>query len=146
MSTGTQPSPISDLTTFTTQLDGLCPDQSPNDLSDALRAAFKQRELYDAYVSSLVGDVERIKMLLEVFDKVRSAKLGVSRGLILNTDLRHRPLRLPRTMTRCSSGSDNFVAGRGSYRPPTSFLGNLSKQLSIPSLLGFWRCLGRHLQ
>ena len=96
MSTGTQPSPISDLTTFTIQLDGLRPDQSPSDLSDALRAAFKRRELYDAYVSSLVGDTDRVRALLEVFDKVRSVKHIMSRGLILSMGARHRPFRRPR--------------------------------------------------
>ena len=68
-----------DLTTFTTQLDGLRADQNPDELSDALRAAFKQRELYDAYVSSLVTDTKRVRALLEVFDKVRSAKYATPR-------------------------------------------------------------------
>ena len=72
MSTGGQPSLIDDLTAFTARLDGLHPDQHPDDLSNALRAAFKQRELYDVYASSLVKDTERAKAFLEVLDKVRS--------------------------------------------------------------------------
>ena len=76
MSTGVQSSSIG-LTAFTTRLDGLRPDQNPDDLSNVLRAAFKQRELYNAYTSSLVEDTERTKALLEVFDKVRSAEYTV---------------------------------------------------------------------
>ena len=76
MSTGVQSSSIG-LTAFTTRLDGLRPDQNPDDLSNVLRAAFKQRELYNVYTSSLVEDTERTKALLEVFDKVRSAEYTV---------------------------------------------------------------------
>ena len=85
MSTGRQPSLIDDLTAFTTRLDGLHVDQNPDDLSDALRTAFKQRELYDSYVSSLVGDIGRAMALLEVFDKVRSVKCAIPQ-----TDSQHR--------------------------------------------------------
>jgi len=74
MSTGTRPPPIGDITTFTAQLDGLRVDQDPNDLSNALRAAFNEPELYDRYISSLGKDTERVKALLEVFDKVRPVK------------------------------------------------------------------------
>ena len=77
MSTRAQPSSINDLAAFTSRLDGLRLDQDPNDLSDTLRAAFKQPELYDRYISSLVGDTERAKALLEVFDKVRSVKCAI---------------------------------------------------------------------
>jgi hypothetical protein len=73
MSTEVRPSLAGDLTTFTTRLDGLRANQNPNDLSNALWAAFKQRELYNLYISSLARDTERAKGLLEVFDKVRSA-------------------------------------------------------------------------
>ena len=59
-------------------LDGLSADQDPDDLSNALRAAFKEREQYDVYVSSVLTDTERAKALLEVFDKVRSATYIVS--------------------------------------------------------------------
>ena len=72
MSAGAQPSLIDESTAFTARLDGLRVDQSPDILSDALRAAFEQRELYNSYVSSSVGDTERAMGLLEVFDKVRS--------------------------------------------------------------------------
>ena len=72
MSTGGQPLSVDDLTAFTARLDGLRPDQHPDDLSSALRAAFKQRELYDVYASSLVEDTDRAKAFLEVLDKVCS--------------------------------------------------------------------------
>ena len=65
---------IDDFTIFTARLDGLRTDQDPDDLSNALRAAFKEPELYDWYISSLEEDTERAKALLEVFDKVRSVK------------------------------------------------------------------------
>lgn len=74
MSMEVRPSLIDDLTTFTAQLHGLRADQNPDDLSDALRAAFKQRKLYDLYVLSSVGNTERVMALLEVFDKVRFVK------------------------------------------------------------------------
>ena len=78
MATGIQPSLSDDLTAFTARLDCLRPDQNPDDLSNALRAAFKERELYSAYISSLVVDTKRVKALLEVFDKVRFAIRAVS--------------------------------------------------------------------
>ena len=74
MSTGTQLSSIDDITTFTARLDGLRVDQDPDDLSNALRAAFKEQELYSQYISSLMEDTERAKALLEIFDKVCSVK------------------------------------------------------------------------
>jgi len=67
-----------DLTAFTARLDDLRADQNPDDLSNALRAAFKERELYNQYMSSVVGDKKRVKALLEVFDKVRSMTHTVS--------------------------------------------------------------------
>ena len=72
MSTGVRPSSIDDLAAFTTRLDRLRVDQSPDDLSNVLRAAFKERKLYHRYISSLVGGTEREKAFLEVFDKVCS--------------------------------------------------------------------------
>jgi len=78
MSTGVRPSLIGDPTAFTAQLDGLRVSQDPCDLADALRAAFKQRQLYDLYLSPLVGDTTREKVLLEVFDKVRFARNATS--------------------------------------------------------------------
>ena len=63
--------------TFAARLDALCTDQNPEDLSNALRAAFKERELYNLYVFSSVGDTGRAQALLEVFDKVRSVKCAV---------------------------------------------------------------------
>ena len=59
-----QPSLTDALSTFTARLDGLRVDQSPDDLSNALRAAFKQRELYHLYVFTLAGDPGRAKALL----------------------------------------------------------------------------------
>ena len=81
MSTGVRPSSIDDLAAFTTRLDGLRVDQSPDDLSNVLRAAFKERRLYRRYISSLVGGTEREKALLEVFDKVCSAMYNGHMGL-----------------------------------------------------------------
>ena len=68
---GARPS-IEDLIAFTARLDALRPDQHPDDLSIALRAAFKELELYNVYVSFIVRGAERVKGLLEVFDKARS--------------------------------------------------------------------------
>ena len=59
---------------FAARLDALRTDQNPQDLSNALLAAFKQRELYNLYVFSLVGDTGRAQALLEVFDKVCPVK------------------------------------------------------------------------
>lgn len=72
MSTEARTSLIDDLAAFTARLDGLRPDQHPDDLSSNLRVAFQQRELYDTHTSFLAKDVQRAKALLEVFDKVRS--------------------------------------------------------------------------
>ena len=74
-----QPSLSDDLMAFTARLDDLRADQNPDDLSNALRTAFKERELYNAYITSLVGDTKRVKALLEVFDKVRPVMNTVSR-------------------------------------------------------------------
>ena len=131
MSMGGQPLSIDDLTAFTARLDGLRPDQHPDDLSNALRAAFKQRELYDVYASSLVKDMDRAKAFLEVLDKVRPVMRP--RKSILSTGVWRRPFRLPRTMSWSSSGFDNSAVGRGFYQPPTSFPGRSSKRLNIPS-------------
>ena len=77
MSPGAQPLLIDDLAAFTACLDELHVEQNPNDLSNALRAAFREPELYDRYISSLVQDMERTRALLEVFDKVRSVKCAI---------------------------------------------------------------------
>ena len=63
---------VDSLATLTAKLDSLSADQAPGDLSNALRSAFTQRELYDTYLSSVVEDKARVKVLLEVFDKVRT--------------------------------------------------------------------------
>jgi len=70
MPTGTQPPLTGDVAALAARLDGLSPDQDPEDLSRTLRIAFEERELYKHYLSSLDGDVKRAKALLEVFDKV----------------------------------------------------------------------------
>ena len=70
MSTGV-PSLADNLVDFTVQLDGLCADQNQDKLSDALRGAFNQHVLYNLYVL----DTERVKALLEVFDKVLSRNI-----------------------------------------------------------------------
>ena len=66
----TRPSLIRDLTALATRLDGLCTDQNPEDLSNTLRIAFEEREIYKLYISFLAADEKRAKALLEVFDKV----------------------------------------------------------------------------
>jgi len=71
MATEAKPSLIGDVSTLTAQLDGLRVAQNPEDLCKTLRIAFTERELYNQYLISLVGDVERTKALLETFDKVR---------------------------------------------------------------------------
>ena len=73
MSTGEQPLSIDDsAAAFTVRLDELRADQHPDELSNVLRAAFKQGGLYDVHASSLVKDTDRVKAFLEVLDKVRS--------------------------------------------------------------------------
>ena len=69
MSTGV-PSLADDLAAFTAKLDGLCADQDQDELVHTLRDAFNQHVLYNLYVLN----TERVKALLEVCDKVRSAK------------------------------------------------------------------------
>lgn len=63
-------SSVSNVATLTKRLDGLSADKSPEDLSKSLEVALEERELYKCYLSSLVGDAKRVKVLLEVFDKV----------------------------------------------------------------------------
>ena len=58
------------LANLTAKLGNLSADQDPHHLSDALRSAFTERELYDTYLSSVVEDEARAKVLLEVFNKV----------------------------------------------------------------------------
>jgi len=70
MMTGARPSLIGDINALTARLDGLRTGQSPEDLSSTLRTAFKERELYNMYISFLAADEKRAKALLEVFDKV----------------------------------------------------------------------------
>ena len=89
METGPRPSLIAPLIALTAQLDGLRADQSPEDLSAALKIAFEKRDLYELYVSSLVEDEKRTRALLEVFDKVRSGSMcrSVRRFSILSCDI-----------------------------------------------------------
>ena len=75
METGQGPSLIASLTALAAQLDGLRADQSPEDLSAALKIAFERRDLYKLYVSFLAQDEKRARALLEVFDKVRSGSV-----------------------------------------------------------------------
>ena len=77
MLTEGQLSSTDEMTAFATQLCRLCADQNPVDLSNTLRDAIKERKLYNAYVSSLVDDTERMEMLLEIFDKVCSMTCAI---------------------------------------------------------------------
>ena len=70
MTTEAKTSLIGALIALTASLDGLCTDQDPEELSNTLRIAFKEPELYNMYISLLVVDEERAKALLGVFDKV----------------------------------------------------------------------------
>ena len=142
MSIGARSLSMDDLTTFTARLDGLHADQNPDDLSNTLRAAIEKHELYGAYISSLEGDTRRAEALLEVFDRVCSAA-DSSHGLSLNTDLLHRPFRLPHTMSRSSTSLDNCVAGRDFYQPPTSFPRASSGRPSIQLLLAVLAMFGK---
>ena len=74
---------VDDFTIFTSKLDALRAEQDPDDLADNLRALFKERELYDAYVYSQMGGAQRAKVLLGVFDKVRSV-IVLSRESVLS--------------------------------------------------------------
>ena len=47
MATGARPSLIGDLTALKVRVDGLSADQSPEGLSNTLRATFEEHELYN---------------------------------------------------------------------------------------------------
>ena len=72
MLTEGQLSSTDEMTAFAARFCGLRADQNPVDLSNTLRDAIKERKLYNMYISSLIDDTERMEMLLEIFDKVRS--------------------------------------------------------------------------
>ena len=72
MPTEANPSPIDGLAILTAKLDSLSAGQDPDDLFDALMSAFTECELYNTYLSSIVEGEARVKVLLEVFDKVRT--------------------------------------------------------------------------
>ena len=71
---------IGGLATLTAQLDSLCADQDPEELSEALRSAFTERELYKIHLASLAEDRARAEVLLEVFDKARTSNECHSAG------------------------------------------------------------------
>ena len=73
--TGAKSEVVFDLAALTALLDGLCTDQSSEDLSKTLEIAFVERKLYKLYRSFLVKDKKRAKALLEVFDKVRPGSM-----------------------------------------------------------------------
>jgi hypothetical protein len=99
MPTGARPSLIGDLTALSARLDRLCTDQNPEGLSDILRAAFKERELYNLYISFLEVDEKRAKALLEIFDKVcPGGERVLFHKVLLKILVQHRHLRL-RNMT-----------------------------------------------
>ena len=77
MSTEGQLSSTDEMTAFAARLCGLRADQNPVDLSNTLRDAIKEHKLYNAYVSSLVDDTERMETLLEIFEKVRSVTCAI---------------------------------------------------------------------
>ena len=70
MPTEASDSSIDGLAILTAKLDSLNVDQDADDLSDVLRSAFTECELYNTYLSSVVEDEAKVKVLLEVFDKV----------------------------------------------------------------------------
>lgn len=88
---------IGDLNALTARLDGLRTGQNPEDLSNTLRTALEERELYNLYTSFLAADEKRAKALLEVFDKVCPRSV-LFRKVFLKITVRHRLLR-PRNMT-----------------------------------------------
>ena len=67
-------------------------------LSDTLRAAFEEHELYNLYIYFLAADNERAKALLEVFDKVCPGSACYSVNAFLKIIVRHRLLQ-PRNVT-----------------------------------------------
>ena len=99
MPTEGQHSLTDSMITFATRLRGLRADQNPDDLSNVLRAAIKERELYNMYVSSLIEDTERTEALLEVFDKVRSVICAILWEFALSVAVGNRLLRLPHTIS-----------------------------------------------
>lgn len=70
---------IDDLAALAARIDALHAEQNPDDLSHVLRDAFTQDMIFKLHVLPLVGDIERAKALLEIFDKVCSATYTVSR-------------------------------------------------------------------
>jgi len=78
MPMGSQPLLAGDIAALTAQLYGLSADQNPEDLSRTLGIASERHKLYKRYLSSLGGDVNRAKALLEVFDKVHSERMYYS--------------------------------------------------------------------
>lgn len=95
MPTEGQHSLTDSMITFATRLRELRADQNPDDLSNVLRAAIKERELYNMYVSSLIEDTERTEALLEVFDKVCSVICAILWEFVLSVAVGNRLLRLP---------------------------------------------------
>jgi hypothetical protein len=118
----------------------------PNDLSNALWAAFKQRELYNLYISSLAGDTERAKGLLEVFDKVRSATTCTISWI----GSQHRcAVQALQSTTYDVTIFEQFrqLCGRVGLLPASHMIpGRFIQMSEHPIARGeFWRCLGRHL-
>jgi hypothetical protein len=113
MVTAATPSLIDGLTILT-ELNNLCADQDPDKLSDALRSAFTKRELYKMYLSFLVEDQERVKVLLEVFDKVCTENT-CHPGVILIITSRHRLSQPRKVIHRYSRSFASSVAARDCY-------------------------------
>lgn len=79
MSKKTRVSPFSGrIASLKARLDGLCADQDPAYLTEALLSAFTEREAYKVYRAFLAEDETRSKALLEVFDKVCSDHMCIS--------------------------------------------------------------------
>lgn len=143
MPTEGQHSLTDSMITFATRLRGLRADQNPDDLSNVLRAAIKERELYNMYVSSLIEDTERTEALLEVFDKVCSVICAILWEFVLSVAVGNRLLRLPHTISRSLNSFCNSPVEWGFCQPPTSFQRSSSKCLSVLSHVGVPAMFGR---
>ena len=146
MATGSESLLSGALAALSARLDALRTDQNPEDLSSALRDAFKQRELYNLYVFSSVGDRERAKALLEVFDRVWPCEMCYSvnwfSAWIYGTGPSGHHLRCHNLQTVSptvrSGGASTYVSHHS--REPCQ------NHRESHCLWRVWRCLGRYLQ
>ena len=114
---------IDDLAALAARIDALHAEQNPDDLSHVLRDAFTQDMIFKLHVLPLVGDIERAKALLEIFDKVCSATYTVSR---IDSEAQGRCM----TQALQATKSDDMVFKR--FRQLCGWTGLLPTSYTIP--------------